>query len=266
MKKCAFVPALILSLMLLVALSTAAEAVSAKTWTESRFFGMTKEAAWKFLGEPDAPGELDGWKLTDSPEFLLMGMLQYSDNKVVGVYGVCQPGVTYQKVRDLQLNSPDTDVVFDKPSGLLCKFKAPQPGGPIFISVSPTSDAGTGPVVCESLMNPFEGDSSGTSGSATQPKTAGKGAGKIDPEELKSVMMLDCFDWHPLDEKGKLAILKRIKAVWRARGDETDANAIEAKTLQGMLSIGDQANIFECACQAAGIDPEPYRTLNGQGH
>lgn len=69
------------------------------------------------------------------------------------------------------------------------------------------------------------------------------------------IMMADVFDWQRLDEKGKLDLVGKIKALWRSKGAETDKNAMDAKTIIEKMVMGDQANVLESACEAAGIDP-----------
>ncbi|HOY65425.1 MAG TPA: hypothetical protein PLP29_00970 [Candidatus Ozemobacteraceae bacterium] len=184
-------------------------------------------------------------------------MLEYTDNKVSSVYAVCQPQITYQKVKELQVTSPDITVVFDNDKGVLCRYNTPQPGGPIYIAVSPTEDPNTGPMICESNKNPFDVATS----DASKPSEKAATPGKLDRDELKSVMMPDIFDWQTLDHDGKIALLKRIKKVWRAYGDETDANAIDAEALLEKLQFYSQAIIFDVACRAAGINAEPYEAM-----
>ncbi|MBU1105729.1 MAG: hypothetical protein KKB51_03590 [Candidatus Riflebacteria bacterium] len=91
-----------------------------------------------------------------------------------------------------------------------------------------------------------------------EPATEVQSPAKINDEDLKSLLMKDVFDWQMLDEKGKIALVKQIKKVWRADGYETDANAIDAKTLCDKMILGDQANVFESACKAAEISMDPY--------
>ncbi len=69
------------------------------------------------------------------------------------------------------------------------------------------------------------------------------------------VLMADVFDWNRLDEKGKLDLVGKIKELWRSKGAETDKNAMEAKAIIEKMVMGDQANVMESACKAAGIDP-----------
>jgi len=251
--------AVVLLLILFAASTTLAEAVSAKFWTDSRFLGISKTEAWKLLGKPSAPGELDGWVITDSPDFMLMGMLGYSSDKVSMVFTVCQPKITYEKLKEIQLKSEETTPLFDDARGLLCKYKQQQPGGSIFISISRTDDPNTGPMICESLVNPFESTEAGT----PEPAPEVKAPGKIDVGELKSVMVKDIFDWQLLDEKGKLALLNQIMQLWRTNGEKIGKNINDAQALKDNIHLGDQANIFESACKAAGINPDPYQAMTG---
>jgi hypothetical protein len=92
---------------------------------------------------------------------------------------------------------------------------------------------------------------------SVEPEKA-ESAPKLDKEHVKNLVTKDIFDWQLLDEAGKIALIQQIKQVWRANGHETDANAMEAGAIIEKMVLGDQANVFESACKAAGIDMEPY--------
>ncbi len=233
------------------------EAITAKFWTETSLIGVSREEAHKMLGTPADAGELDTWLVSDSPDFLMMGMLGYENNKVTTVFSVCQPKVTFEQVKDLQLQSPLTTVVSDDARGILFRYK--EPAGPLFMCISPADDASTGPMICESVSDPLEGSEA----PAAEPVKAAGSAPQLDKEYVKSLVTKDIFDWQLLDEAGKIALIQQIKQVWRANGHETDANAMEAGTIREKMVLGDQANVFESACKAAGIDMEPYwKTYN----
>ncbi len=120
--------------------------------------------------------------------------------------------------------------------------------------ISPADDASTGPMICESITDPLEGSEA----PAAEPAKKADNAPKLDKEHVKNLVTKDIFDWQLLDEAGKIALIQQIKQVWRANGHETDANAMEAGAIIEKMVLGDQANVFESACKAAGIDMEPY--------
>ncbi len=248
-----------LVLVLFLFATGSAEAITAKFWTETSFIGVSREEAHKMLGKPADAGELDTWLISDSPDFLMMGMLGYENNKVTNVFSVCQPQVSFEQVKSLQLQSPLTTVVSDDARGILFKYK--EPSGPVFMCISPADDASTGPMICESITDPLEGSEA----PAAEPAKKADNAPKLDKEHVKNLVTKDIFDWQLLDEAGKIALIQQIKQVWRANGHETDANAMEASAIIEKMVLGDQANVFESACKAAGIDMEPYwKTYNDQ--
>lgn len=120
--------------------------------------------------------------------------------------------------------------------------------------ISPADDASTGPMICESVSDPLEGSEA----PAAEPAKKVENAPKLDKEQLRALVMKDIFDWQLLDEAGKIALIEQIKQVWRSKGHETDANAMEAAAIREKMVLGDQANVFESACKAAGISMEPY--------
>lgn len=73
------------------------------------------------------------------------------------------------------------------------------------------------------------------------------------------ILMADVFDWNRLDEKGKLDLVNKIKELWRSKGAEPDKNAMDAKAIIEKMVMGDQANVLESACKAAGIDPALFQ-------
>lgn len=243
---------MLLVLVLFVFAAGSAEAITAKFWTETTFIGVSREEAHKMLGKPSDAGEIDTWLISDSPEFLMMGMLGYENGKVANVLSVCQPQVTYEQVKSLQLQSPLTTMVSDDARGILFKYK--EPSGALFMCISPADDASTGPMICESVSNPLEGSVA----TSEEPAPKVENAPKLDKEQVRALVMKDIFDWQLLDEAGKIALIQQIKQVWRANGHETDANAMEAGAIIEKMVLGDQANVFESACKAASIDMEPY--------
>jgi len=109
---------------------------------------------------------------------------------------------------------------------------------------------------------PTDSESAKPQADTTQePASDDKAQGKVAIDELKSIMQKDIFAWQLLDENGKLALLNQIKRIWQATGDETDKNAIDTKVLKDKMTLGDQANIFESACEAAGIKQAPYQAM-----
>ncbi len=244
--------AIILVLVLFVFAAASAEAITAKFWTETSFIGVSREEAVKMLGKPADSGELDTWLISDSPDFLMMGMLGYENDKVTTVFSVCQPQVSLEQIKSLQLQSPLTEVVSDDARGILFRYK--EPTGPVFMCISPADDASTGPMICESVSDPLEGSEA----PAAAPAKKVESAPKLDKDHVKSLVLKDIFDWQLLDEAGKIALILQIKQVWRADGHETDANAMEASVIIKNMVLGNQANVFESACKAAGIDMEPY--------
>ena len=249
---------IILFFLLFLTVASCAEAITAKFWTETSFIGVTREETLKMLGQPTDSGELNTWLISDSPDFLMMGMLAYENDKVTSVFSVCQPKVTFEQVQELQLQSPLTTVVSDDARGILFKYK--EPAGPVYMCISPADDASTGPMICESVSDPLVGSEVPVS----EPAKAGKSVAKLDKAHVKDLLMKDIFDWQQLDEAAKIALVDQIKEVWRSDGYETDANAIDAKTIVENMVLGDQANVFESACKAANIDMEPYWKIYNQ--
>ena len=249
---------IILVFLLFLTVASGAEAVTVKFWTETSFIGVSKEDTLKMLGQPADSGELNTWLISDSPDFLMMGMLGYENDKVTTVFSVCQPQVTFEQVKGLQLQSPLTTVVSDDARGILFKYKEPK--GPVYMCISPADDASTGPMICESVSDPLAGSEVPVS----QPAKTVKVAAKLDKEHVKDLLTKDIFDWQLLDEAAKVALVSQIKEVWRSDGYENDANAIDAKTIVDRMVLGDQANVFESACKAAGIDIEPYWKIYNQ--
>jgi len=70
------------------------------------------------------------------------------------------------------------------------------------------------------------------------------------------IMNADIFDWQMLDSAGKLDLIKRIKAHWEANGV---AVPLEPQTIMDKMILGEQANIFEAACDAAAVDCARFR-------
>jgi len=249
---------IILVFVLLISAAGIAEAITAKFWAETSFIGVSREEAHKMLGKPADAGELDTWLISDSPEFLMMGMLGYENDKVANVFSVCQPQVSFEQVKGFQLQSPLTTVVSDDARGILFRYK--EPAGAVFMCISPADDASTGPMICESVSDPL----AGSEAPAAEPAKKTESAPKLDKEYVRGLVMKDIFDWQQLEEAGKIELINQIKQVWRANGHETDANAMEAAAIREKMVLGDQANVFESACQAAGIDMEPYWKIYNQ--
>lgn len=86
-------------------------------------------------------------------------------------------------------------------------------------------------------------------------------AEESEAERLQLLVLTDIFDWHVYDQAKKIEVINQMKQLWRDNGDETDANAIDAKTICNKLVLGDQANIFEEASEVAGIDTEKYSPI-----
>jgi len=215
---------------LLIGGTDIADAVSIKVWKDFAFFGSTKSAIHKALGKPQDPGDMDTYVISDSPDFMMFGLIGYDNGKVAAVCAVLQPKLTYEKVRDIQLQAEAVKFVAEDNHGVLFKYKQPRPNGPNFIAIAPPDDKQTGPMFIESIANPFAGAVVKKTPLAPASPAAAKTA-PARPQVDWSVLDKDVFDWQLLDDKAKLALLTKIKILWRAGGAETDRNAIDARML-----------------------------------
>lgn len=254
----------------LFATASLSEAVSMNDWKNVTFWGSTRSAIQKDLGQPDNPGELDAWVISDSPDLMMAGMVGYTNEKVSTVFVVCQPKITFKEVKELQLKSDEVKFVSEDSQGVLFAFRKPLPGGPRFLAVTPADDASTGPMIAQAMDNPFEAAPSTSQAAAPNPAPAEISAPQTKPQSAAKdidtgVFNLDVFDWGAADEAGKIQMLNRVKKLWRATGVETDKNAISAKTLRDKIHFPDQSLVFDQACIAAGIDPygKVFRSLRG---
>ncbi|MPM92290.1 hypothetical protein SDC9_139425 [bioreactor metagenome] len=82
-------------------------------------------------------------------------------------------------------------------------------------------------------------------------------AGTLSQEQYAAALAYDVFDWNSADEKTKADMAESIISVWADYGDSYEQSAKELVTYIGQ-HLYDQANIFEVACTAAQIDPQPY--------
>lgn len=254
-------------LLLFMAATSLAQAVTLSEWQSLSFLGSLREDVIKALGQPDdadQANQMDSYMVSDSPDLMMLGMLGYKDNKVSSIFVVCQPSITYTQARDMQVKNEALKIVTEDSRGILFEYTIPQPTGARFMSISHADDKAMGPMLCESIENPFEDGSESAPQAAAKPENKPAkpaAAAKLDT----SVMIYDIFDWNAPDEKGnpksdseKLAIIKRIKQLWRAAGAETDKNDMPAEKILKNMQFYDQAIIFDVACKAAGIDPLPF--------
>lgn len=254
-----FAAALLLGLF--TATASISEAVTMAAWQNVTFFGSSRNDVLKALGKPDsveAKDEMDSYLISDSPDLMMMGILRYQKSKVVSVFVVCQPKVPFLEAREMQMKNDELEFTSENSQGILFKHRKPVAGGPLYMSISPSDDDSTGPMLCESIDNPFE-DNAGAESS--QPAAAPQKAATAKKDLDTSVMNKDIFDWQMIDDAGKLKIINDCKKLWRATGAETDKNDMPAKTILEKIALHDQANIFECACKAAGINPEQFYSL-----
>ena len=256
--------AVVLCVLLVVSNANLAEAASLKVWKDFPFFGSTKAQIRKALGKPDDPGELDGYRISDSPDFMMYGMIGYENGKVACVCAILRPKLTYKKVRDIQLQADGVKFVSEDKNGVLFVYKKPPPNGPKYVLISPPDDPSNGPMFMESLTNPLgKKDQEKPAKTASQPSNkAPQGKPHID----LSLLDKDVFDWQMLDDDGKLELLGKIKRLWRATGTETSKNAIDAQTLMKKIRFPDQSLVVDQACEAAGIDPAPFRKMRDTAH
>jgi len=245
---------------LLVAGSNLAAAVSHKLWKSVHPFGSTKSDIRKALGKPDDADGMDTYLISDSPEFMMMGLIGYENGRVAAVSTVLQPTLTYKKIRDVQLQSDEVKFVSEDKNGVLFKYRNPIPNGPRFIVVSPSDDRRTGPMIVYSIANPLAAAAPGKPAAKPAPPPS-KVPPQPKPQVDWSLLDKDIFDWELLDERAKLAMLNKIKALWRATGAETDKNAIDARILLQKIRFPEQSLVFDQACEAAGINPIPIQKL-----
>lgn|GEM_PF-1746839 len=259
------IQAIIVTLLgfVLVAGASIAEAVSIKIWKDFPFFSSTQSEIRKALGKPDATGDMDSYVISDSPDFIMMGLIGYEKGKVAAVCAVLQPKLTYKKVRDIQLQCEDVKFVSEDKNGVLFKYKKPAPNGPNFLVISPPDDKTTGPMFMESRTNPFaqSGQKEPGKKAATPANPPVKKSSQKKPHVDLSLLDKDVFDWQMLDDQGKLELIRKIKNLWRATGAETDKNAIAAEVLLKKIKFPDQSLVVDQACEAAGIDPAPFRKM-----
>lgn len=86
-------------------------------------------------------------------------------------------------------------------------------------------------------------------------------AAKMSQEVYAATLAYDIFDWNRADEQGKIEMAKNIISIWNESGNSCE---LSAKDLAAYISqnLHDQANVFEVACIAAQIDPQPYLNRN----
>ncbi|MBU1109615.1 MAG: hypothetical protein KKB51_23235 [Candidatus Riflebacteria bacterium] len=259
----------LLLLFFVITASASQGAVTITNWQNTVNLGVSKSDIIKILGKPDnsdTSTDMDTYLISDSPDLMMMGIVTYQSNKAVAAFAVLQPTVLYTKVRDIQLQNKELKLASENNSGVLFAYVTPQANGAKYIAVSNPEDNTTGPMLIEATFDPFQDSPASPKAEPVQKVTK-----KPVPKKVKidtSVMMLDIFDWNmpnangnPKSDADRLAIIKKIKQIWRATGAETDKNAVPAQTILDKMVLGDQANIFESACEAAGIDPAPFWKL-----
>lgn len=80
---------------------------------------------------------------------------------------------------------------------------------------------------------------------------------EISQEEYEAAIAYDVFDWNIADDQGKIKIAENIMRIWDAKGSVYGMTA-EDLVVYINQNLSDQANIFEIACIAVQIDPQPY--------
>jgi hypothetical protein len=147
----------VLFLVLFAAHANLACALSIKDWGDGEFFGATRSEMTKRFGPADNPGELDAYVISDSPDFMMAGMLGYEKEKVTSIFVVCQPALSFDGLKESHLKDPELEFVSESKQGTLFRLKKPQSGGPRFVGLTPPDDKSTGPMMCAAITNPFEG-------------------------------------------------------------------------------------------------------------
>ncbi|MFZ2538866.1 MAG: hypothetical protein WAX04_08180 [Oscillospiraceae bacterium] len=118
---------------------------------------------------------------------------------------------------------------------------------------SPESEESPG----NASLNTDESSSIAANGTSSSDNSTKSPAADVSEELFAKAVSYDVFDWNMADDQGKNEIIENIMRVWDANGSDY---ALTSKDLVTYINqnLSDQANIFEIACIAVQIDPQPY--------